>query len=879
MCDVDNPPEAVFCAMCATDRPAAAAADGAAGADRSAGSDGWICNMCTSTNGAQQAVCELCGSPAPPRAAIVHPGPQRARSLLESTSPGGGAGAPFQFREWRDSMVHAGAELLRLLAHLARRHLSQFTGQAMRSVSVPHLVDAHCAAPNQLRAIMEMGVEVLCAGGRDDGGGPAQDPLATDRRTWDAVITHCANIVTDTAPLAVVVNPGAVGEWQSALEEVACSLSSVEPCWDAVVAALVALLKLRKPGECIATIRRCMGQPQLCGALLTPFVNSVSASRGNVGAHQVDDFMALITQCLAADEPGLVQAGARGMAAFLDPHATAPPSPAVIQQLLQGYVAPKLVPLCVTAMSASPPDLDSCRAGMLLLARLACADAVQGDRHGVRQLPELVAAMLTLFAPAVAEASVLLLSALLFGNVLPYGDGTTAPGQSQQPQQQPGQARQSGDRDAWWSAGGGARGSGHGAGGAGAGAGTTPPVAAPALGGAGAAASGAVQPVGGDGFEWVTPASAGAPLRLTNLGLVRDREVFSALMALMLDDTASRLPRHTVAMALRLVRAMLGHFSLPNVTPDAPTTPLFTAPHVFGLELMVGHATKEPAARVLLPARSWGKRRHSLGFYQVDPPAGSGAFPFGDVAYLDEEASNVGNGPVLCARQRPTVPGAFQLLAHPTDYTVSGHVDASATTRKATVWTPVAPAGYVALGCVVVAGDAKPALDRIVCVHTSITEESQATQTLCNISGGKLFVGTDITKTFRVQTHGRGLLEPTKVGVGASRNDINQVYAHLFVSLSGTACAGAPPTPRPSLTVFSLCRRAVPASRGCCTGSPLRPRPPCHRAAGFPAGEVQADGAVAPRAHGYCSDHALCYGCLQVRVVPRCEGQQQAGAC
>lgn len=258
--------------------------------------------------------------------------------------------------------------------------------------------------------------------------------------------------------------------------------------------------------------------------------------------------------------------------------------------------------------------------------------------------------------------------------------------------------------------------------------------------------------------------------------------MFSAIMALVHQPTP--LPPHTQAEAFRLMRAMLGHFSPPNVDPNSPELPMFTNHPVAGLQFHVAPIAQQPTVRLQLPARGWGKRRHNLGIYRVE--AAVGTFALGDCCYLDEEAVNpCGGGRTITVSQRPTLGQGFRLLAHPTDYQQVGTFEASGDAPKGVYWMPVPPAGYVALGVVATAGD-KPQLSRVMCVHTSLTVENDAAHQLCSMAtGGKLYNNTDISRTFRPSRPGRGLMEIPKVKVGpASVATINQVSAHLLVSLA-----------------------------------------------------------------------------------------------
>lgn len=73
----------------------------------------------------------------------------------------------------------------------------------------------------------------------------------------------------------------------------------------------------------------------------------------------------------------------------------------------------------------------------------------------------------------------------------------------------------------------------------------------------------------------------------------------------------------------------------------------------------------------------------------------------------------------------------------------------------------------------------------------SLTVDDKALQTMCTMSeGGKLYNNTDITHTFRPSAPGRALREPSSKGAAVALSNVDAVYAHLFVSLSG-ACSQA----------------------------------------------------------------------------------------
>jgi hypothetical protein len=58
------------------------------------------------------------------------------------------------------------------------------------------------------------------------------------------------------------------------------------------------------------------------------------------------------------------------------------------------------------------------------------------------------------------------------------------------------------------------------------------------------------------------------------------------------------------------------------------------------------------------------------------------------------------------------------LVAYPVRYS------AVYETEGLTVWEPVPPSGYVALGCLATPGDEPPALTEVVCVHAAVGIEA-----------------------------------------------------------------------------------------------------------------------------------------------------------
>jgi hypothetical protein len=113
---------------------------------------------------------------------------------------------------------------------------------------------------------------------------------------------------------------------------------------------------------------------------------------------------------------------------------------------------------------------------------------------------------------------------------------------------------------------------------------------------------------------------------------------------------------------------------------------------------------------------------HALGFWH--PVTTDGFKPLGTLAVDGNPSShnprNRQGVPVVKAK-----PGS-NALAAPTDYQQIMRLRQHNTPWEGTVWRPVPPAGYVALGLVVTRGTAKPALDEVVTVRQDLTTRGSA---------------------------------------------------------------------------------------------------------------------------------------------------------
>ncbi|OHD12095.1 MAG: hypothetical protein A2086_04570 [Spirochaetes bacterium GWD1_27_9] len=75
------------------------------------------------------------------------------------------------------------------------------------------------------------------------------------------------------------------------------------------------------------------------------------------------------------------------------------------------------------------------------------------------------------------------------------------------------------------------------------------------------------------------------------------------------------------------------------------------------------------------------------------------------------------------------------LLAKPTDYTLIYNDSGSGANRDGSVWLPIAPTGYVAMGIVVQSGHTKPSTDVIRCVKKEYTVEGKSGNWIYDDSG------------------------------------------------------------------------------------------------------------------------------------------------
>ena len=113
--------------------------------------------------------------------------------------------------------------------------------------------------------------------------------------------------------------------------------------------------------------------------------------------------------------------------------------------------------------------------------------------------------------------------------------------------------------------------------------------------------------------------------------------------------------------------------------------------------------------------------RRSVGFYH--PVDTDGFHPLGSYAgtYFGSGVTT-GNAGVMGVKAKEGYDPNNPPINHPVDYTAVIHLRDDDVVHKASIWRPIAPEGYVALGHVITRGfNIKPALTAIVCVREDLT--------------------------------------------------------------------------------------------------------------------------------------------------------------
>ena len=112
---------------------------------------------------------------------------------------------------------------------------------------------------------------------------------------------------------------------------------------------------------------------------------------------------------------------------------------------------------------------------------------------------------------------------------------------------------------------------------------------------------------------------------------------------------------------------------------------------------------------------------YSVSIYRVQAP--DGYFMIGDYAQNNYDPVN-GNVPVICAvNDDPDDP----LLAAPTAYNMMWSTNGTDSDADGSIWQPVAPTGYVAMGWVAQAGTSLPSISNYMCVRADFVENFRGT--------------------------------------------------------------------------------------------------------------------------------------------------------